>query len=340
MDVKNLNRVRKKRADGSFVTYWYAWKGGPRLEGEPGSSAFKRSYEAAMRAARTGSAPDHLGAVLDEYLASPEFRKLAPRTRRDYAHYLEMARVEFDDFPIAELADDKARGVFLAWRDGIAKRSNRMADYALMVLSRVFAWARNRRRIPAHPCQRSGRVYEGAARVDAVWTDADEAKFLAVASSQLRLAFMLALWTGQRQGDILALTWDAYDGEAIRLEQQKTKRRVVVPVGAPLKALLDVTQRRSDFIVTGQGGERFTGFGFSASFRKACARAGVRGLTFHDLRGTAATRMAEAGATELEIAAVTGHSISDVKSILDRQYISRSTVLAGAAIRKLENRVK
>ena len=35
--LKGLNSIRKKLADGSTVTYWYAWKGGPRLTGSPGS---------------------------------------------------------------------------------------------------------------------------------------------------------------------------------------------------------------------------------------------------------------------------------------------------------------
>jgi integrase len=64
--------------------------------------------------------------------------------------------------------------------------------------------------------------------------------------------------------------------------------------------------------------------------------AGIEGLTFHDLRGTAVTRLAIAGATEAEIAAVTGHSLRDVHRILDRHYLARDPRLAESAIRKLE----
>lgn len=338
MEIKNLNKVRKKRADGSFATYWYAWKGGPRIDAAPGTPAFFAAYEKAHAERERAASPDHFGAVLDEYLASEEFRKLSPRSRKDYLSYVELIRTDFGDFPIEALAEDGARGEFMKWRDKIAKRSARMADYAWMVLARVLSWARNRRRVPAHPCRRGGKLYQGAQRTDAIWTDADEAKFMAVASPQLRLAFMLALWTGQRQGDILALTWAAYDGEMIRLVQRKTGRRVVIPVGAPLKEILDATNRRSEKIVVGRGGDPFTGFGFSASFRKACVRAGVVGLTFHDIRGSTVTRLAEAGCTPIEIAAITGHSVSDVTTILDRVYLSRTEAIAGSAIRKLEGR--
>lgn len=60
-----------------------------------------------------------------------------------------------------------------------------------------------------------------------------------------------------------------------------------------------------------------------ASFGKACAKAGIEDLTFHDLRGTAVTRLAVAECTESEIAAITGHGLEGVSEILDRQYLSR-----------------
>jgi integrase len=82
-------------------------------------------------------------------------------------------------------------------------------------------------------------------------------------------------------------------------------------------------------------GTPWTESGFRASWRKACAAAGIIGVTFHDLRGTAVTRLAVAGCSEAEIAAITGHS-RDVRSILDANYLHRDPALAESAIRKLE----
>jgi hypothetical protein len=78
-----------------------------------------------------------------------------------------------------------------------------------------------------------------------IWTDDDEAVFLARAPTHLHLRLMLAIWTDQGQGDLLRLTWKAYDGSKIRLRQSKIKRRVVLPVGAPLKGTLDAARRTS-----------------------------------------------------------------------------------------------
>jgi integrase len=63
-------------------------------------------------------------------------------------------------------------------------------------------------------------------------------------------------------------------------------------------------------------------------------------VTFHDLRGTAVTRLAVAGCTEAEIASITGHSLRDVGAILDAHYLHRDPELAGRAIAKLETRTK
>src|SRR5437588_333797 len=97
--------------------------------------------------------------------------------------------------------------------------------------------------------------------------------------------------------------------------QSKSKRRgakpvrLVIPVGAPLKAALDAAPKRSTIILTNSDGAPWTSDGFQASWRKACRRAGVVGVTFHHLRGTAVTRLALVECTEAEIAAITGLSL-------------------------------
>jgi hypothetical protein len=128
----------------------------------------------------------------------------------------------------------------------------------------------------------------------------------------------------------------AYDGKHIRLRQSKTGVRVVVPVGGPLKAALDVAKKHGPLILTNSLGRPWTSHGFQASWRIAATKAGIAGLTFHDLRGTAVTRLALVGCTEAEIVTITGHSLRDVRSIMDASYLHRDPALAESAIRKLE----
>ena len=262
--LRGINRVTKRLADGTKRTYWYAWKGGPPLRGEPGTPEFTASYNEA--AARKVTLPQGtLLAVLRQYQDSEDFRGLADSTRRSYIALIIRIEKAFSDFPVAALTDRRTRGIFKAWRDRIATESGRrQADYAWTVLARVLSWGLDRGLVTTNPCERGGRLYRGT-RADKVWTAADEAAFLARAPTHLHLPLMLALWTGQRQGDLLRLPWNAYDGKRIRLRQSKTGRPVVILVGAPLKAALDAARRRSPVILTTIDGKPWTSDGFRAS---------------------------------------------------------------------------
>jgi integrase len=337
--LKGVNSVTKRLADGTLRTYWYAWKGGPPLRGEPGTPEFTASYNEAC--ARKVVPPcGTLLSVLQGYQASEGFTLLADSTRRSYVALIKRIEKEFSDFPLAALTDRRTRGIFMAWRDKVAAASGRrQADYAWDVLARVLSWSLDRGLVLANPCTRGGRLYRGSRREN-IWTGADEAAFIEHAPARLHLAMLLALWTGQRQGDLLRLPWNAYDGKHIRLRQSKTGARVVIPVGAPLKAALDAAPKVSPIILTNRGGKPWLSESFRWSWNRACKAAGIVGLTFHDLRGTAVTRLALAGATEAEIATITGHSMRSVRAILDTHYLARDPALGESAIAKLEQRTK
>ena len=332
--MQGVHKVRKRLASGQIAVYHYAWRGGPRLPGTPGSPEFL----AALAAAQTAAPAHHKGTlqeVFTAYQQSPAFTGLAEATRKGYARRIPAIEAEFGDMPIKALSDPRVRGEFLDWRDMLAAKSPREADYHMTVLALMLAWGKDRGRVSDNPAARPGRVYQPD-RTDHIWTDSDIAAFLAKAGPHLRLPFLLALWTGQRRADVLTMPWGGYDGQTIRLTQSKGRRRVVIPVAADLKAALDATRRKAAVICVTSRGTRWTGEGFSASFRKAVEAAGITGLTFHDLRGTAVTRLALAGCTEAEIATITGHSLRTVGMMLDQHYLSRDAGLAESAIAKLE----
>jgi integrase len=177
-------------------------------------------------------------------------------------------------------------------------------------------------------------------RADKVWSDADEAHFLAKGPERLHLPLLLALWTGQRQGDLLRLPWSAYDGKCIRLRQSKTGRRVTIPVGSRLKVALDAAAKvkTGPIILHSAAGRPWTSASFKSAWGRTCIEIGITGVTFHDLRGTAVTRLALAGCSVIEIAAITGHSLHEVHHVLDAHYLHRDQELAESAIRKLEEK--
>jgi integrase len=156
---------------------------------------------------------------------------------------------------------------------------------------------------------------------------------------------MLALWTGQREGDLLKLKWSDYDGKYIRLIQSKTIRhgkkgkakRVTIPVSGPLKTYLDASKKRGIYILMNTRDQPWTEDGFRSSWGKGFDNAGINeDLTFHDLRGSfgdplGAGRFDSPGDRDFH-----GHSLKDVENILDKHYLGRDVRLAESAARKLE----
>ena len=207
------------------------------------------------------------------------------------------------------------------------------------MLSRVLSFAYDRGRILRNPCERGGRLYQSD-RADIIWTEGDIARAIASFPAHIRWPFVFALWTGQRQGDLLRLTWNTFDGRYLRLTRQSrqsnTKACVTIPVSSRLAQEIAEIPRVSPIILTNSRGKPWTSDGFRSSWDTAYEKAGLSEVTFNDLRGTAVTRLAEAGCTDSEIVTITGHKRSTVQSILDR-YQGRTIKLAENAIRRLES---
>jgi integrase len=336
--LRGINSKRKKLADGTFKTYYYAWKGGPALRGEPGTPEFIASYNEAV-AQKVAPSTGTLLALLFQFQESAEFQfKISPRTRRDYIKQIKRIEREFSDFPIKALDDPRATSIFLEWRDRLAQTSLRQADYAYGTLNRILSWALGRRKIKTNPCANGGKLYEGT-RVDKIWTEDEVRRFLRIAPPYLRLAMVLAINTGQRQGDLLRLPWSAYDGTAIKIRQRKTGQYVSIPVTDELKAALDSVPRQSPIMLTNSESKPWSESGFQGAWGKTTMRAGISGRTFHDLRGTAVVTLARAGCNEVEIYSITGHKPGDVQAILTAHYLPRDAEVASNAIAKL-NRYK
>jgi hypothetical protein len=88
-------------------------------------------------------------------------------------------------------------------------------------------------------------------------------------------------------------------------------------------------------IAVNSDGRPWTESGLQSAWRVATLRSGVKGLTFHDLRGTAVVRLARAGCNVVEIHSITGHKPGDVQAILTAHYLPQDREVAANAIAKL-----
>lgn len=118
----------------------------------------------------------------------------------------------------------------------------------------------------------------------------------------------LALYTGQRPGDVCAMTWNAAQGGKIRVKQQKTGTPLELPMHPHLAAALKDANRSDHhlFILCNQRGAPLTGGTFLRWCREHSERFGMR-LGPHGLRKNATNELFEAGCSAAEVAAVTGH---------------------------------
>lgn len=333
--LKGINTVHRKLAGGRTRTDYYYRKTGVRLAGEPGTPEFVKSYQEAARApARPGEAGT-LAGLIRQYCASQQWARLADSTREIGRLNLRAVEDKWGATPLAHAQNPKSRAVFLRWHDKLAEAHPRAADNKLAALQRVLSWGLDRGLIDHNPLASFNRAYRSG-RAELIWLPDHVAAFEAVATPEITLALLLALHTGQRQGDLLRLPWSAYDGRAITLTQGKTRRRVYIPATRALREALAATPRRATTVLTKPDGASWTKDAFYNAWRAAFLASGIGAdLHFHDLRGTAVTMLSEAGCTVPEIATITGHTAASVNKILE-VYLARTRTLAESAIAKFE----
>jgi integrase len=333
----DLKGIAKATAKGR--TYYYAWRGGPRLRGEPGSPEFVASYNEAHENRRT---PDtgRFRSLVALYKGSQAFRDLAPSTKRQWAPWLDRLSDYFGELRIAQFdRTEKIRPIIVRWRNRYAE-TPRTADFAMQVLSRVLSYAVDPlAKIASNPCEGIKRLYT-VDRAETIWTEADIARLKAVCSPQIGHAVDLAAHTGLRLGDLLRLSWThiGEDAIVIRTGKSKHRREAIIPLYDAMRAVLAGIPKRATTILTNSRGQPWKKDGFGSSFNKAKIAAGMQDsdLHFHDLRGTAATRFYLADIKPRAIAEIMAWEEDHVERIIKR-YVGR-TAATQALIRQLNER--
>ncbi|QIG69952.1 integrase protein [Rhizobium phage RHph_Y48] len=344
VDLKGIHRVRSK---GN--TYYYAWRGGPRLKSKPGTAAFIAEYNEALE---SRIVPDHakFRSLIRAYEQSTDYQKLAASTKRNWSRMLKIIDNHFGDISIAQFdRTKKIRPIIRQWRGQYAE-TPRTADYGMQVLSRVLSYAVDPLgKIATNPCEGIKSLYSND-RSTIIWTDEDIQQFKTArdkngklyCSTEMALALDLAILTGLRVGDLVRLRWDNIHADAIIIKTGKSngKREAVVPLYAELHALLCRIPKRDAIVLTSSHGTPWTENGLASSFHTAKKGAGLnqKDLHWHDLRGTAATKFYTAGLSERVIAEIMGWSEDEVKGII-RRYVDRSAATR-AVIEQMNASVK
>jgi integrase len=336
VELKGLHIVRSKGRE-----YIYAWRGGPRVKGIPGTPEFQANYNRAVEEHRT---PDNnkFHTVVIAYKASKDYEKLADTTKRNWARWLDRIRDHFGDLSIKQFdRPEKIRPIIRRWRNGY-EATPRAADYGMQVLSRVLSYAVDPMcKIASNPCEGIKGIYSNN-RAEIIWLPADIEQLRQHASPEVMHAVDLAAHTGLRVSDLIRLSWSHVGEDAIIMTTGKSRHRreAIIPLYDDLRALLKRIPKRSTAILTSTRKTPWKEGGLNSSLETPMekSRLAERDLHFHDLRGTAATKFYIAGLSIRMIAEIMGWDEEYVEKII-RRYVDRQAALK-AAIRQIDEAKK
>jgi integrase len=236
------------------------------------------------------------------YYGSPQYAQLSASSRRNYRRVIDGFLVTHGHRRVDEMRREHVDSIIgkLAHKPGAAiillKRIRTLIKYAI-----ALHWRDGDPTLGVKGF-RSKEIH--------TWTEAEITQFEKKwkSGSRERLAFAMLLYTGQRGSDVHRMAWPDIAGGTIRVAQQKQPVKLTIPLHPALAAELARLRRKHIAILVTAYGAQFSvkGFGqfMSAAIREAKLPLRCKA---HGLRKAAARRLAEAGCTEKQIGAITGH---------------------------------
>lgn len=216
------------------------------------------------------------------------------------------------------------------------RRSGATCNRYLTCLGSLYKWARRRRLTPRgfiSPTRGIERHPDAVNRVRYL-SDEERDRLLKVCRistwPMLYALVLAAITTGARKGELLSLTWRDIDfarGIAY-IDTSKNGEPRVLPLTANLLAELARHRRGPERPVFESAKHPGRPMQFEAAWRRAVANARVEDFRFHDCRHTAASYLAQSGASLLEIADVLGHKqLAVVKRYAHLSVNSKATLI-------------
>ena len=278
-----------------------------RIEAQPGTKEFAIEYAALMNGAKVAPTPSrqNFDGLVRDYLRSGRYRKLAPRTARDYEKVLHWVSDKLGPMPVSGI---QRKDVIRA-RDANAQ-TTRFANYIVQVLRILLEHSIDLGWREDNPAKGVSLLKSGAPPRQP-WPQEMIEAYRAAASGRALLIFELCLGTGQRIGDVLKMRWSDIDGDGIKVQQGKTGSDLWIPFTPRLRFILNQTPRIGLTICAhGPAGKPLTYFPAAKAVRTVREKIGAEAYDIHGLRYAAAAELAAAGCSDEQIAAITGHKTS------------------------------
>jgi integrase len=289
---------------------------------------------------RTTGEPLHNFATeewLEQWLAGKEQVRTS-KTGERYRQVIRDFAASLGNRAKLALAHITPKDIF-AYRQSIldAKKTARTANLSVKVVSAAFNAALRQGYIASNPCTALESLpFESEEK--GTFTPAQVTKLVSAAEGDWKGAILLAYYTGARLRDVTNMRWNAIDLERqlITFTPRKTKRSVTIPLHGELeKHLLKSPGVGKAFLFPalaskGTGGKHGLSGRFSAIVKRAgivpkVTREGLRARashTFHSLRHSFNSLMANAGISQEVRQRLTGHATADANRIYTHHEIA------------------
>lgn len=300
--------VRKNVVKGRV--YWKFERGDFRVNipGPYGSPEFLAAYEAALSGSKASSASTALAGtvawLIEEYLRSLRFQNLSASRKRTIRLELDWLRKEAGKYQFNRLEVRHIEALMSK------KAGPTAANTVKKNLSMLFNFAAKKLGYtgpnPARYAERMKTNPDGFH----TWTDDEVNRFLERhgPGTKARLVMLLALNTGMARQDLARVGRQHVKAGRIAYRRHKTAVAADMPILPELaEELRHVPKDRLLFVTQDKTGKPYAVASLGNWFRDRCAEAKVPG-SLHGLRKAGATRLADAGATEWEIASYLAHA--------------------------------
>ena len=313
---------------------WYFRRAGFKrvpLPGLPWSPEFMAAYEQALAGqplqiggARTN--PGTVRALAVSYFHSSDFRSLKLSSQAIYRGVIDRFCIQYGDNRVAGLKREHVVKLMAARTEKPVAANNLRKMLRAMMKHAVEIGLR------ADDPTRDVRAIRVKSDGFHSWNDDEIAQFEKrhPSGTPARLALALLLYTGQRRSDVVRMGPQHICNGVLGVRQQKTGIELAIPVHSALAAVIAETPTYHLTFLTNQFGRPFTAGYFGQWFREQCDMAGLRHCSAHGLRKAAARRLAEAGCSTHEIAAITGHAslkeVARYTEAVDRRRLAQSAM--------------
>jgi integrase len=329
-----MTRLHLKYVQSYRGYHYFRRRGSPyvQLPGIVGSPEFMEAYQQALAAAPVAigaskrSRPGSVSAAIANYYGSQAFRSLTGGTPAKRRAILERFREDYGHKRLASLPNE----FIVALLDTMAPHSGRNW---LKTLRHFFQWCKSRKLVRQDPTW-DIKVKVPESDGHHTWSEQEISTFEAVhpVGSKARLALALGLYTAQRRGDVVRMGRQHIRNGELMVRQEKTGTPLLIPVLPELAAIIDATPTGHLTLLVTKTGKSYGANDFSEQFRKWCDDAGLPPeCSFHGLRKAALTRLADAGKTVHQIAAVSGHKtlkeIERYTRAADQRRLAREALL-------------